>query len=302
MNRTRVRFIIAKHYALYKHGGVRCQRGTRGILSSTECACTIHALAERSHRSCSYMSFSDSGLCWTPVAQALEANYDLVMVDARGHGFSDAPRRATPSCELASDLQGVIASAWSCTASDDRPLDGRGNHPCACWPVPRRARSNHSGRCWSAQRRRFSAPAGGGENPFRARLSRLQTKTRDELIAEMRASTEWPDAELEPWADAKLRFNLRAAQFPPTTGITWTELLPRITCPALLITADLDRGAIVRPEMATAMQQQMPQLHIAHILAPATASGVSSSTTTSRLSAPSWTPGRQPMGEAHARP
>jgi len=48
-------------------------------------------------------------------------------------------------------------------------------------------------------------------------------------------------------------------------GITWAELLPRITCPALLITADLDRGAIVRPEMAAAMQQQMPQLQVAHI-------------------------------------
>jgi pimeloyl-ACP methyl ester carboxylesterase len=105
----------------------------------------------------------------------------------------------------------------------------------------------------------------GEENPFRARLLGLQTKTRDELITEMHASSGWPEAELEPWADAKLQFNLRAAQFHPTNGITWTELMPRITCPALLITADLDRGAIVRPEMAAAMQRQMPQLQIAHI-------------------------------------
>ena len=72
----------------------------------------------------------------------------------------------------------------------------------------------------------------------------------------MRASSGWPEVELGPWADAKLQFNLRAAQFHPTNGIT---------CPALLITADLDRGAIVRPEMAAAMQQQMSQLQIAHI-------------------------------------
>ena len=30
--------------------------------------------------------FSDSGLCWTPTARALEADYDVVMIDARGHG------------------------------------------------------------------------------------------------------------------------------------------------------------------------------------------------------------------------
>jgi N-formylmaleamate deformylase len=48
--------------------------------------------------------FSDAGLCWTPVAQALEANYDLVMVDARGHGFSDAPATGYTLTEMASDL------------------------------------------------------------------------------------------------------------------------------------------------------------------------------------------------------
>src|SRR5581483_8179135 len=48
--------------------------------------------------------FSDAGLCWTPVAQALEADYDLVMVDARGHGFSDAPETGYTLPEMASDL------------------------------------------------------------------------------------------------------------------------------------------------------------------------------------------------------
>ena len=38
--------------------------------------------------------FSDDGLCWTPVAQLLEADYDVTMVDARYHGRSDAPEQA----------------------------------------------------------------------------------------------------------------------------------------------------------------------------------------------------------------
>jgi pimeloyl-ACP methyl ester carboxylesterase len=105
----------------------------------------------------------------------------------------------------------------------------------------------------------------GQENPIQSRLARFRTRTRDELIADMRASSGWPEAELEPWADAKLQFNPRAAQFDPTAGISWPELLPRITCPALLITADLDRGAIVTPEHAAKMQRQMPQLQVAHI-------------------------------------
>ena len=35
--------------------------------------------------------FSDDGLCWTPVAEQLAAAYDVIMVDARGHGCSEVP-------------------------------------------------------------------------------------------------------------------------------------------------------------------------------------------------------------------
>ena len=32
--------------------------------------------------------FSDNGLCWSRVAHDLEADYDIIMYDARGHGES----------------------------------------------------------------------------------------------------------------------------------------------------------------------------------------------------------------------
>jgi len=54
--------------------------------------------------------FSDSGLCWTPVAEALEADYDLIMIDARGHGQSDAPEHGYGSAEYAADVAGVIGA------------------------------------------------------------------------------------------------------------------------------------------------------------------------------------------------
>lgn len=33
---------------------------------------------------------TDNGITWTRVARALEADYDVVMYDRRGHGLSDA--------------------------------------------------------------------------------------------------------------------------------------------------------------------------------------------------------------------
>jgi N-formylmaleamate deformylase len=209
--------------------------------------------------------FSDSGLCWTPVAQALEADYDLVMVDARGHGFSDAPETGYTLAEMARDLQGVIVDlGLRRPAIMGHSMGGGITLALASlYPdVPGAIILEDAGALDVSD---FPRRQEGEENPFLARLSRLQTKTRDELIAEQRASMGWPQAELEPWADAKLQFNLRAALFDPTAGINWPELLPRISCPALLITADLDRGAIVRPEHAAKIQRQMPQLQIAHI-------------------------------------
>jgi pimeloyl-ACP methyl ester carboxylesterase len=209
--------------------------------------------------------FSDAGLCWTPVAQALEADYDLVMVDARGHGFSDAPETGYTLAQMAGDLRGVIAGLGLVRpALIGHSMGGgitlalAGLYP----DVPGAIILEDAGALEASD---FPRRQQGEENPFLARLTRLQAKTHDELIAEIRASSGWPEGELRPWADAKLQFNLRAAQLDPTEGTSWAELMPRITCPALLITADLDRGALVRPEMARAMQQQVPQLHIAHI-------------------------------------
>src|SRR5579862_9539596 len=32
-----------------------------------------------------------SGACWSPLARTLEENYDVIMPDARGHGYSGVP-------------------------------------------------------------------------------------------------------------------------------------------------------------------------------------------------------------------
>src|SRR2546427_11475061 len=51
---------------------------------------------------------TDSGLCWTRVARALESNYDVILPDARGHGSSDAPPSGDASSDRAADLAGLI--------------------------------------------------------------------------------------------------------------------------------------------------------------------------------------------------
>jgi pimeloyl-ACP methyl ester carboxylesterase len=49
-----------------------------------------------------------SGACWTPLARALEGEFDVVMPDARGHGGSSAPPHGYHYDDLASDVVGLI--------------------------------------------------------------------------------------------------------------------------------------------------------------------------------------------------
>jgi pimeloyl-ACP methyl ester carboxylesterase len=49
-----------------------------------------------------------NGATWTPVARALEGDFDVVMPDARGHGGSSAPSHGSRYDDLADDVIGLI--------------------------------------------------------------------------------------------------------------------------------------------------------------------------------------------------
>jgi pimeloyl-ACP methyl ester carboxylesterase len=100
--------------------------------------------------------------------------------------------------------------------------------------------------------------------------SQLKSKTREQIIAEGRAQNPlWSDAELDPWADSKLSFSLNAMMnlFTPhhTAGIVWAETLQRISCPVLVVTADLARGAALAPAGVDALKALVPHLQVEHI-------------------------------------
>lgn len=211
--------------------------------------------------------FSDDGLCWTPVAAALQDDYDIIMTDARGHGRSDAPEEGYALTDMAADLAGVITGlgldrpailGHSMGGATTMVLAGTYPElPGAILIEDSGARNLASSQSPDVRERMAQA---------RANLTAQKGKTREQIIAEGRArSPTWPEAEWGPWADAKLRFNLNAINRMGTSVVNWEELLRRITCPALLITADPALGAMVTPEMATTMQGLIPQLRVAHV-------------------------------------
>jgi N-formylmaleamate deformylase len=206
---------------------------------------------------------TDNGLCWTPVARALEAEYDVVMPDARGHGLSDAPVDGYGSGERAADLAGLIEALKL-----DRPIVG--GHSMGAGTTLRFA-ADYPDRLRAAIledpgfRAADAPPRPGGP---REMVLQHKDKTREELIAHIRqARPEWAEDELGPWADSKIQVSVNFANasrtFPERPD--FRELLPRVKVPVVLITSDPERGGIVTPEVAAEAQRLLPSMKVVRL-------------------------------------
>ena len=85
-----------------------CQPGNQTLSTLTEFASITRAPAALNRLWSWLHGVTDDGLCWTSVAQDFAADLDVIMVDARGHGLSDAPEQGYSPLEQADDLAGVI--------------------------------------------------------------------------------------------------------------------------------------------------------------------------------------------------
>lgn len=203
--------------------------------------------------------FSDHGLCWTPVAEVLAETYDVIMIDARGHGRSDDPEEGYGSLEHAADVAGLITglglekplvlghSMGAATA-----LALAGTYP----DLPKAILLEDPPPFWSPDR----APmTGGARRRFGGWIVEIKRKTAEEMIAAQKAQSTWSDAELGPWADAKLRLSFNVLTAEQSLPIDWEATIRGIICPALLITADAEQGAIVNTEQAALFEKLLLQ-------------------------------------------
>ena len=208
--------------------------------------------------------FSDNGLCWTPVVQALENDYDVIMVDARGHGFSAAPK---PGYSHAEDLAGVIQALGL-----HKP--GVMGHSMGAMTAGILAMQHPDlvGYIILEDPPIFDEDAfpdepETDEEPAPHWLLRLAGKTEYELIAIVCTENPgWPAGEILPWAQSKMQFNLDTLKTEPGPfPNSWKDAARATTCPALLITGEVERGALVSPEIARQFVEIVPTGKVAHI-------------------------------------
>jgi pimeloyl-ACP methyl ester carboxylesterase len=210
---------------------------------------------------------TDNGLCFTPIAAQLENDFEIILYDSRGHGKSEAPAARATSFDRARDLAGLIDAlglhkpylfGHSMGAVTVALLAGL--YPALPGkivledPPPFEMLASRTDESLEARRK------------WRAGAAVNRQKSIEQLIERNRQeSPAWPEAERLPWAQAKQQFSLTVFDEGPIDLALAKQTISQIICPALLLTADLDRGAMYPAAAADALVASLPSARHVHI-------------------------------------
>ncbi len=184
--------------------------------------------------------FSDDGLCWTDLARELQAYYDIIMTDARGHGLSDPPTASDSADAQVEDIASVIreldlenpvimghsmgsaSAAWFAAKYPDIPRAVILEDPLL---IPRPPRDPSD------------ATASQQEKAMAQILARNNTPY-EELLAEcLRNSPGWSRSECEYWARSKRLYHPRLALRNTAQRPAIAALFEKIAVPTLILKA-----------------------------------------------------------------
>jgi pimeloyl-ACP methyl ester carboxylesterase len=196
--------------------------------------------------------FTNNGLTWTPLARDLQADYDLVALDAPGHGLSDGPGPDPAPDQRRDD----VVAALGLLELERPALIGHSMGAMTAAAV-----AAHLGdriRCavledpgWRDADAASPRPGAVGSPEWLAVVRKLPTLSPEERLAMAReANPTWSEEDRVLWVNSRVQFDLSLLERRRRPLTDWREIARQITCPVLLVTADTERGAIVSPEAA----------------------------------------------------
>lgn len=185
---------------------------------------------------------SDNGRCWIRTARVLEADYDVVMVDARGHGLSSKPEQGYGPRVSAADLAGfVVGLGVESPHLIGHSMGGEISANCAAdFPeLPRSLVIIDSG--FISNSGRYAAPPAEAQQIFAQMQAaqQRQIQTLEALMERGRAENPgWHEDELQPWAESKLQASPYVRLYFAEHKRPWRETLAAIRCPILLMVGE----------------------------------------------------------------
>ena len=197
--------------------------------------------------------FSDNGLCWEPVARELEAGYDILMPEARGHG-SSARVHSNQTIDQVEDLADTLRSCGIESAIMAGHSMGASMAAALAVRHPEMVRALLlEDPPWEPSQPAKPRPTRifDENSPVADWLRSVQAQPLETAIAQCRSEhPTWPDMYLRPWTEGKQQLDLHFLTAENTGVIPWLEIVPNIHCPVLLVTADPAEGGIISPALA----------------------------------------------------
>ena len=205
---------------------------------------------------------TDNGLAWSRLARALEPTFDLIMVDARGHGLSDKPETRYSPTDHMHDLVGVIQalelpkpivmghSMGAVTASmvsAEYPQLVRAailEDPVWRWPVDadKDARNKRA-----------------GYEDWQTRLAYRKTLSDEDSYARGRRERPlWAAEDHLSDVPAKHQVAMQVLEFILEPAPKWTQLVEKFESPVMLVYGNTALGGIVGPDVAAVAHQLKP--------------------------------------------
>ncbi len=202
-----------------------------------------------------------NGACWSPLARALEAEFDVVMPDARGHGKSSAPLHGYRYDDHASDVLGLIRGLGLAAPI----LLGHSMGGMTAALVASRIGDVISGviladpTFLSPQRQREVC-----DSDVAQQHRRLLSLNRDDVLAEARTRHPHRSSEIvELLAEARLQTQMSAFDVLTPPNPEYHQLVSTICVPILLVIGDV--GAVVSLETAQELQSLNPRVRVEQI-------------------------------------
>lgn len=211
----------------------------------------------------------DSGQCWPRVAEALHDDHDLIMLDARAHGLSAAPDSGYMYSILADDVAGVIQTlglhkpgiighsmgAMTAAFAAVRHPDLVGCLVLEDPPWRDAVQPEAERTTW----------ASAWQSDIVARKGMALEQMIEHTTRSNPGVKKWDKSEFSAWSEAKKRVSLNIIELllKPMPG--YQDIVARIACPTLLITADPAQGGIVTPEVARQVATINSRIQVAHI-------------------------------------
>lgn len=210
-----------------------------------------------------FHGFGESGLSWLRVAHILEQEYDVILVDARGHGSSARATTGFSSEILAEDAIALLhalqlenvcllgASMGGITAAQLAAYYPHLVNVILLEDPP-----------WDLTSRLHLVTSRGYQARFKKWLrwlQQLKTQPRTERLSSAMAfaphgAAAWPEEEYVAWVEACVQLDLElvagGADVWSVMQLSLCDLLPRITCPILLMRSAYAFAETAGPQLA----------------------------------------------------